>query len=57
MLSRASEIGRGLFSKANALWKEGKERSVKMYGEEGCSYQRCKWCASFGWQTMMDAGA
>lgn len=33
LLSQASEIGRGMFSKANALWKEGKERAVKMYEE------------------------
>jgi hypothetical protein len=35
--SRASEIGRGLFSKANALWKEGKERAVKMYEERAAT--------------------
>ncbi|KAH0832195.1 hypothetical protein J3R83DRAFT_13113 [Lanmaoa asiatica] len=33
LLSQANEIGRGMFSKANALWKEGKERAVKMYEE------------------------
>ncbi|KAF8551237.1 hypothetical protein OG21DRAFT_1513018 [Imleria badia] len=33
LLSQASEIGRGMFSKANALWKEGKERAVKIYEE------------------------
>lgn len=33
LLSQASEIGRGMFSKANALWKEGKEKAVKMYEE------------------------
>jgi hypothetical protein len=26
-------IGRGLFRKVNAFWKEGKERAVKMYEE------------------------
>lgn len=31
LISQASEIGRGMFSKANALWKEGKERAVRMY--------------------------
>ncbi|KIJ57961.1 hypothetical protein HYDPIDRAFT_34639, partial [Hydnomerulius pinastri MD-312] len=33
ILSQASELGRGMFSKANALWKEGRERAVKMYEE------------------------
>ena len=33
LLSQASEIGRGMFSKANALWREGRERAVKMYEE------------------------
>ncbi|KAI6030616.1 hypothetical protein F5J12DRAFT_801808 [Pisolithus orientalis] len=32
-LSQAGEIGRGMFSRANALFKEGKERAVKMYEE------------------------
>ncbi|KAF9222857.1 hypothetical protein BS17DRAFT_818174 [Gyrodon lividus] len=33
LLSQASEIGRGVFSKANALWKEGRERAAKIYEE------------------------
>ncbi|KAH0828779.1 hypothetical protein J3R83DRAFT_3219 [Lanmaoa asiatica] len=37
LLSQASEIGRGMFSKANALWKEGKERAVKMYEERAAT--------------------
>ena len=37
LLSQASEIGRGMFNKANALWKEGKERAVKMYEERAAA--------------------
>ncbi|KAG8215564.1 hypothetical protein J3R82DRAFT_7409 [Butyriboletus roseoflavus] len=37
LLSQASEIGRGMFSKANALWKEGKERAVKIYEERSAA--------------------
>lgn len=37
LLSQASEIGRGMFTKANALWKEGKERAVKMYEERAAT--------------------
>ncbi|PPQ68834.1 hypothetical protein CVT25_008882 [Psilocybe cyanescens] len=33
LLAQASEIGRGVFSKASAFWKEGKERVVKAYEE------------------------
>ncbi|KAI6044735.1 hypothetical protein EDC04DRAFT_2889416 [Pisolithus marmoratus] len=33
ILSQAGEIGRGMFSRANALFKEGKERAMKMYEE------------------------
>ncbi|KAF8428425.1 hypothetical protein L210DRAFT_3564346, partial [Boletus edulis BED1] len=37
LLSQATEIGRGMFSKANALWKEGKERAVKIYEERSAT--------------------
>ena len=37
LLSQASEIGRGMFSKANALWKEGRERAAKMYEERAAN--------------------
>ncbi|KAG6370522.1 hypothetical protein JVT61DRAFT_11303 [Boletus reticuloceps] len=37
LLSQATEIGRGMFSKANALWKEGKERAVKIYEERAAT--------------------
>ncbi|KAG9308902.1 hypothetical protein JVU11DRAFT_11362 [Chiua virens] len=37
LISQASEIGRGMFTKANALWKEGKERAVKLYEERAAS--------------------
>lgn len=37
LLSQASEIGRGMFSKANALWKEGKERAAKIYEERAAA--------------------
>ncbi|KAF9234152.1 hypothetical protein BU15DRAFT_90081 [Melanogaster broomeanus] len=37
LISQASEIGRGVFSKANALWKEGRERAVKMYEEKAAT--------------------
>lgn len=33
LLSQAGEIGRGMFSRANALFKEGKEKAMKMYEE------------------------
>lgn len=33
LLSHASEIGRGMFSRANTLFKEGRERAMKMYEE------------------------
>lgn len=33
LLSQASEFSRGMFNKANALWKEGKERAAKIYEE------------------------
>ncbi|KAF5375083.1 hypothetical protein D9758_000377 [Tetrapyrgos nigripes] len=34
LLSQASEIGKGLFSRANAAWKEGKEKVQKAYEEQ-----------------------
>ena len=37
LLSQASEIGRGMFNKANALWKEGKEKAVKIYEERAAA--------------------
>jgi hypothetical protein len=37
LLSQASEIGRGMFSKANALWKEGRERAAKIYEERAAA--------------------
>ncbi|KIK80583.1 hypothetical protein PAXRUDRAFT_833439 [Paxillus rubicundulus Ve08.2h10] len=37
LLSQASEIGRGMFSKANALWKEGRERATKIYEERAAA--------------------
>ena len=37
LLSQASEIGRGMFSKANALWKEGRERAAKLYEERAAA--------------------
>ncbi|KAF5380656.1 hypothetical protein D9757_007001 [Collybiopsis confluens] len=33
ILSQASELGFNLFNRANAAWKEGKERVQKVYGE------------------------
>ncbi|KAL4081022.1 hypothetical protein J3A83DRAFT_4204061 [Scleroderma citrinum] len=33
LISQASEIGRGVFSRANALFKEGREKAMKMYEE------------------------
>ncbi|KAI6123408.1 hypothetical protein EDD16DRAFT_648696 [Pisolithus croceorrhizus] len=33
LLAQAGEIGRGMFSRANALFKEGKEKAMKMYEE------------------------
>ncbi|KAI6128761.1 hypothetical protein EDD17DRAFT_1637390 [Pisolithus thermaeus] len=33
LLAQAGEIGRGVFSRANALFKEGKEKAMKMYEE------------------------
>jgi hypothetical protein len=37
MTSRASAIGRGMFSKAIALWNEGNERAVEMYEERAAA--------------------
>ncbi|KAG1716078.1 hypothetical protein ID866_1104 [Astraeus odoratus] len=33
LFSQASEIGRGMFSRANALFREGREKAMKMYEE------------------------
>lgn len=39
LISQASEIGLSVFSRANAFWKEGKERVQKVYEERASSSQ------------------
>jgi tetratricopeptide (TPR) repeat protein len=37
LMAQASSIGLSMFSKANALWKEGREKVAKVYEEQGFS--------------------